>query len=200
MSPSRFGQLTAIKKVGSANGSVWQFRCDCGKSVERKLSQVKRTIKRGYVPKCDTCPDAGKHGGAGTRLHTIWINMRNRCQQPSSSRFACYGGRGIRVCDDWQDFETFRKWATASGYKEGLSIERVDVDGNYEPSNCAWIEPHQQRHNKQNSRKLTWNGKTLAPRQWAEELGISYEAIQLRVSRGWDTERIFTQPYRRRAL
>lgn len=101
-----------------------------------------------------------------------------------------YGGRGITVCDDWLRFEGFRDWAIASGYEEGLSIERVDIDAGYCPENCRWISKREQYLNRSDSHRITAFGKTQTIAEWAEETGIKYDTIERRInSYEWDPER-----------
>ena len=111
-----------------------------------------------------------------------------------------YGGRGIRVCDEWKDdFEPFMKWAQENGYKEGLSIERIDVNGNYEPSNCKWITPKEQYLNRTDSHLITAFGKTQTIKEWADESGLKYNTIERRINQyGWTAEEAVTvKPHKR---
>jgi len=91
------------------------------------------------------------HGGSNTRLYYVWHTMRQRCSNPKVAKFADYGARGIRVCEEWQDFAAFRDWAQSAGYRQGLQIDREDNDGNYEPSNCRWVTAVVQRRNRRDT-------------------------------------------------
>ena len=137
------------------------------------------------------------HGLSDTRLYRAWYNMRIRCTYPAAKCYARYGGRGISVCDEWMnDSAAFILWALANGYDDTKEIDRKDPDGDYCPENCRWVSRKAQANNKRNTRWLTWNGETKSVHEWAEELGVSIGALQLRVTRKWPIERIFTQAYR----
>ena len=106
-----------------------------------------------------------------------------------------YGGRGITVCEEWRSgFEAFRDWAFENGYQNGLSLDRIDVNGNYEPSNCRWINVEDQCHNKRQSRMYEFNGKAQDIAQWANEYGLKYATLAGRLDRGWDIEMALTEP------
>ncbi len=125
------------------------------------------------------------HGKSGTRLYRTWTDMRNRCNNHKNLHYSRYGGRGIKVCDEWQrSFDSFHAWAIANGYSDDLTIDRIDVNGNYEPANCRWITMSQQQFNKSNKRLLTVNGETKTIAQWAECTGLKYDTIWRRIKRG----------------
>ena len=135
------------------------------------------------------------------RIHRTWQNMIWRCYRKEHASYKYYGDRGITVCDEWQKFEPFYKWALANGYKNNLTIDRVNVNGNYEPSNCRWATPKQQANNKRTSRKITFNGETKTISEWAEILGISSQAMTERLnSPYWSVEAALTTPAKTRAL
>lgn len=116
--------------------------------------------------------------------------MKGRCYNKCNYKYQNYGKRGIKMCDEWlNDFMTFYNWSMSNGYKDNLTIDRIDVNGNYEPSNCRWVEDDIQRNNKTNTVYLTYNGKTQSIAQWSKELGIKETTIRSRHNRGWlDTE------------
>lgn len=136
-----------------------------------------------------------KHGGKGTKLYEIWCAMRSRCSCPKSKSYKHYGGRGIAVCKEWDtDFNSFRQWAIENGYKEELSIDRIDVNGNYEPDNCRWATAKQQTNNRTITRKIEYQGKTLALSEWSECLGIKLDTLYYRIFKlGWSIERAFNE-------
>lgn len=118
--------------------------------------------------------------------------MRRRCYDPNNKRYAQYGGRGIRICSEWDDYAAFRSWAIANGYSDELTIDRVDVDGNYCPENCRWATPKEQANNVTRNRVIDYNGKSMTMSEWASELGISYGTMNHRIQRNWDMGRIIS--------
>lgn len=121
--------------------------------------------------------------------------MRRRCNSLSASQYERYGGRGIRVCNEWDaDFRSFRKWAFENGYKEGLSIDRINNNGNYEPSNCRWATHKQQSNNQSDTLKIKYKGKTKTLHEWADILNIKPHTLYYRVYRAkWDLDRAFSE-------
>jgi hypothetical protein len=120
--------------------------------------------------------------------------MIGRCTNPKNARYADYGARGIKICDRWlNNFENFL--ADMGEPPAGLTIDRLENDGNYEPGNCAWRTPAEQARNRRNSIKLTFDGEALLLIKWAERLGVSYRTMRGRYERGWSAERIITEPY-----
>jgi len=120
--------------------------------------------------------------------------MRRRCNNPKSDYYNNYGGRGIKVCKEWNDYSNFREWALSSGYLENLSIDRIDVDGDYQPSNCRWATRKEQANNTRRNIKLTYKGVTKTATEWAREIGITKSAIFHRLDRSWTIEEIMTIP------
>lgn len=132
---------------------------------------------------------AEKHGQKGTRLYRVWCAMKERCNNPHNKRFPHYGAKGIKVCTEWAvSFETFRNWALQNGYTEGLTIDRIDCEGNYEPMNCRWVTTAQQNRNYSRNHYLTHNGQTLCITDWAKLLGIKAVTISHRLNAGKSTE------------
>ena len=133
------------------------------------------------------------HNGTRTKLYRVWCSMKERCANPNNKRFQRYGGRGISVCQEWLDFSAFQAWALVSGYTNGMTIDRVNNDGNYEPGNCRWATRAQQNRNYSRNRMLTFNGKTQCVRDWAHELGINGTTILFRLKSGKTTEEALTK-------
>lgn len=134
-----------------------------------------------------------KHRLCDHRLYSIYSNMKTRYYNKNNHHYPNYGGRGIRICDEWlNNFVVFYNWAIDNGYSEGLSIDRIDVNGNYEPSNCRFITQHEQCYNTRRNVYITYDGKTQTMKQWSKELDICYQAIYERHKRGYsDIECLF---------
>ena len=137
------------------------------------------------------------HGMSHTRLHNIWLTMRQRCEKPNCSTYHKYGAKGIRVCDEWGSFESFRDWSLANGYTDLLTIDRIDPCGNYEPSNCRWVTQKVQQNNRSNNIYLTYKGNTHSIIEWSEIMKMPLRILYDRYYRGWETNRIFEQPVRK---
>ncbi len=158
------------------------------------LQLVRKDKEDGYYP--ENCAflkidEASKtHGMRRTRLYNIWTQFKQRCTNKNNDRYEQYGGRGITVCDEWMEFEVFSKWANENGYKNSLSIDRLDVNGNYEPSNCKWSTGLEQSRNKRNTRYVTINEVTKSLSEWSEESGIPYKTLQRRLYTGCKEENL----------
>ena len=124
------------------------------------------------------------HGMTGTRIYTTWNNMKKRCLYPKHPHFEIYGGRGIGFCAEWNDFLPFYEWAMSHGYSDDLTLDRIDVNGNYEPSNCRWVDMTTQIRNRRDSRKVEIDGVVHTLKEWAEISGISFNTICTRYIRG----------------
>lgn len=135
-----------------------------------------------------------KHGGTHTRLYNIWKAMRQRCTNPKNSRYSIYGCRGIKVCKDWDDFQKFYDWSYENGYKDNLTIDRIDNNKGYSPENCRWVTYRGQANNKTNNRYLTYNNETHTLGEWSEITGIKLSTIWARLNRGWTAEETLTSP------
>ena len=132
------------------------------------------------------------------RLRDLWRGMHLRCEDEAHPSYARYGGRGISVCPSWTDFFDFKTWATASGYAPGLSLDRIDNDGNYSPENCRWVTCQEQNRNRRNNTIIEYQGERRCISEWAEILGMSKNTIRRRVLSGWPTEAILTVPPNKR--
>ena len=187
----RFGNLVVIEQTAlrASNGSVkWRCKCDCGKE---KITAAKN-LTSGKVKSCGYLnyeTKNAKHGLSDTRLYSVWNAMMSRCYNNNSKSYKCYGGRGIAVCDEWHDPKTFVEWSIKNGFKEGLTIDRKDNNGNYEPSNCRWVTRKAQMNNYSRNHLLTYNGKTQTVKQWADEKGIKYTTLLMRINKlHWSIE------------
>lgn len=206
LSGRKFGRLTCIKDVGRAKGSnvLWLCKCECGnESIVRSGKLMNgHTQSCGCLQKERCITTHTTHSlsrdqkGNRSKLYHVWDGIKQRCSNPKSTFYQDYGGRGILVCEEWNDYPNFHEWATGNGYREGLTIERKDVNKGYSPDNCCWITRLQQSRNKRNSCKLTFRGKTKLLIDWAQEIGVDSAALRLRMKRGWSVEKTLTQPLR----
>ncbi len=205
MSGRRFGRLVVIEPVGrSKEGYVlWKCKCDCGNEKITSLKYLgKGTSSCGCYSEEVHDRVRTKHGKRYSRIYGVYVSMIRRCNAPTAHEYSNYGGRGIKVCDEWQDFETFEKWAMENGYdpdaKHGrCTLDRIDTNGNYEPSNCRWTTMKSQQRNRRNNVLLTYNGETHCMSEWAELIGIPYGTFQKRIASGWSVERAITAPLNR---
>ena len=157
----KFGRLIVIKRNGSSkeHRALWLCRCECGKTKTvstRDLTslRVRSCGCLAYEHIYNMGKNSGTHYKRNTRIYTIWANMKQRCCNTNNTRFKDYGARGIKICNEWlNDFESFYNWAINNGYKENLTIDRIDVNGNYEPQNCRWSTYYEQAQNKRNTKK-----------------------------------------------
>lgn len=134
-----------------------------------------------------------KHGAVGTRLYSIYTGMLKRCRQKSTNGYERYGGRGISVCEEWRGehgFEHFRDWALSHGYEDELTLDRINTNGNYSPSNCKWSTREEQCNNRRSNVWLEYNGERHTMAQWARILNIPPATIKARYSKGWSIEDI----------
>lgn len=132
------------------------------------------------------------HGGRHSRLYRVWCGMKERCNNPNNKRYGRYGGRGIKICEAWEDFAEFQKWSEANGYSEGLTIDRIDNSGNYEPCNCRWVTQKEQNRNYSRNHRITFNGETLCIAEWSEKTGINRATILYRLQNGKPLEEVFS--------
>lgn len=171
--------------LGDVNRGFYKF---CSRSCSTTFRNLRdNPSKREDVRKKRSEAQKGipkKHGMHGTRLYQIWADMRGRCENENNHAFKYYGGRGISVCEQWKDFVEFKDWALVSGYDDELTIDRIDVNGDYEPSNCRWATRKEQGRNRRNNRSC--DGKTIA--EIAEQNGRAWNVIKHRLDRGWTYE------------
>jgi len=199
----RFNMLTVLKFVEFKNRkSYWLCKCDCGneKIVSRKDLRENRVKSCGCLRAIENKSRA-KHGLAGSKIYNTWRSMLKRCYLPSNPSYKHYGAREINVCDEWRDKEQgfihFYEWAIANGYKEGLILDRINVNGNYEPTNCRWVTPKVSANNKRNNVPVTIKGVTKNLYEWEKATGIRYQTIADRIKRGWKDEDLLKPPKKR---
>ena len=193
----KFGKLTVISEAKDLHGHlVWNCVCECGKNNKKPIFGY--ALKHGIRTHCG-CEGRSRfsnrtHGKSETKLYKVWSSMKHRCLNPNDQYFFNYGGRGISVCKEWLSFEPFNEWAMGNGYAKGLTIERIDNDGNYFPENCTWIPKTEQSSNTRKCVMLTYGGKTMNLTRWAKELGVPFPLLQGRKKRGWSDEKTIVTP------
>ena len=212
----RFGRLTVISQEPKRHTNkgfryYWKCQCECGKIVivreDLLLSHNRPTQSCGCL-KADVVklyyaenPKPNKHGHSREPLFNIWYLMKQRCENANNKSFHNYGGRGIKVCSEWDDdipgYEAFRDWSLANGYRAGLTIDRIDNDKDYSPDNCRWVDKTIQARNTRRNIWIEYNGVKKLACEWAYELNIPYKTFMSRIYRGWDIEKIIKQPLRK---
>lgn len=206
----KFGILTVIEKsYRKGRHQYWKCQCDCGNIVDARQDALKsgRTSHCGCLTKKILSISHSKRSNysmSKTRIYKIWVLMRKRCKNQNDPHYMDYGGRGITVCDEWdKSFENFKEWALANGYKDNLTIDRINNDKGYFPNNCRWATMKTQSINRRTNRILIFNGKELTATQWADELNIDSNTILSRIDvYGWSVEKALSTPvnakYRRK--
>lgn len=191
----RFGRLTVLerlpRKSKTDTNARWLCRCDCG----RATTVYGQDLKRGRTQSCG-CLQAEvrmQHGMAHTPVYAVYKQMLQRCENPNSQAYENYGGRGIKVCDEWHTFEKF--FADMGDRPKGFSIDRIDVNGNYCKENCRWVVSKVQNNNKRNNRHIEFNGETHTLGEWAEKLGVEWTILRNRIDYyNWSIEKALTTP------
>lgn len=194
----RFGRLRVLGPVQLTMDSPikkWYCKCACGKSAVVRGD----CLRQGSTSSCGclrselSAARKRKHNGKGTRLYAIWKGIRSRCNNPHRASYPRYGGRGVKICAEWNDFETFRKWAYENGYNDTLSIDRVDFCGDYCPENCRWVDVIVQANNKSNNHKLWYNNQMYSLGRLSAMSGVNGSTIKYRVEKlGMSTEQAMT--------
>jgi hypothetical protein len=192
----RFGRLVA---VAYSKPSKWICLCDCG----NKATVLSSLLRKGATKSCgclrrdktvEQCKSRTKHGMYKTPEYQAWANMLYRCTSPSCHAWESYGGRGIAVCERWKSFENF--YADMGQRPHGTSLDRIDNNGNYEPSNCAWRTYKEQQNNRRTSRVIEYNGKRMTLSQWSRETGIPISTLFGRLETHTSTNQLFNQTKR----
>lgn len=196
----RFGCLVALRSTHLSGGTAWVVRCDCGveKVVSTNSLRCRRVRSCGHLRGVANRRRLTTHGGRHTPEYKAWCDLKARCENPNTPNFNNYGGRGIRVCEEWRG--SFAAFLADVGPRPSPkhSIDRKDNDGNYEPGNVRWVTTLAQNRNRRSLRLLTYQGETLCMAEWAERVGIQRLTIWHRLSRGWSVEKSLTAPVRGR--
>lgn len=199
-----FGRLTVLKQVEDhiqpSGQHQAQWLCECNCSERNKIKVIGSNLKRGNTNSCgciykETRQVINKtHGDSQReRLYTIWANMKSRCFNKNNKDYEVYGGRGITICEEWkEDYVAFKEWALSNGYNNNLTIDRINVDKNYSPSNCRWVDMVTQENNRTNNHMLDFNGEYHTVQEWSRITGINASTLYTRLSRGWSVEKTLT--------
>jgi len=198
----RFGRLIVVEYSHNVGYTRYFLcKCDCGNTT----TVAKNALTTGKQVSCgclrrSRIADLNRLPEGYLRLGKIFIAMKRRCYDPKSNRYYRYGARGITICDEWlNNINSFRKWAISNGYKDGLSIDRINNDEGYSPNNCRWVQKSEQTSNCSKNVFITFNGKTMTLAQWGRELGIPHSTLHNRIRvHGWSVERALTEPVRQR--
>lgn len=189
----KFQRLTVIKFDGHRGVKrMWLCRCDCGELTRVETGYLKRTISCGcYARKraSEATSERNRtHGMTGTKVYSVWFDMKRRCQNKNNKRYDCYGSRGIKVCRRWNKFENFFK---DMGYPpKGKTLDRINNDGDYSPENCRWADKFQQANNRRNNRILIVKGERLTMKQASKKYDVNYHVLRDRLNKhGWEDER-----------
>ena len=179
-------------------------RCQCGAEKDISVADLLygQTHSCGCLQRERAAAYQYRHGDAYAKLYYVWKNIRERCSKPTSKAYKDYGGRGIRVCDEWQqDYATFREWAMANGYRQGLAIDRIDTNGNYCPENCRWVTSLVNNRNRRQHHYVTAFGETKLLVEWVEDprCSVCYNTLHGRIIEWeWEPEKAISTPSRRR--
>lgn len=172
------------------NGAMQKIKCKCKKCGHEWQATPNNLLHPYGCPKCSK--NACRKDVSKRLIHCL-IHMKQRCYNPNDTRYNCYGGKGIKICDEWlNDSWAFYNWALSNGYKEGLTIERKDVNKDYCPENCCWITKDKQQSNTSRNHFLTYNGRTETIAEWGRIMGLSKGVILNRLSLGWSVEDAIT--------
>ena len=191
----RFGRLVVVSLNSIDDGkAIWNCMCDCGKNI----AVSRNSLISGNTKSCGCLHNEiiqkgtnYKHGLTNTRIYKIWSGMKKRCNNPKDSNYKNYGAKNICVCNQWEnDFMNFYIWSIMNGYKDNLTIDRINNEGNYEPNNCRWVTQKEQTRNVRTNVKITIKGKTRLLTDWAKISGIDRRTISKRIQLGWKEDEL----------
>ena len=192
----KFGRLTVLRMSDKKSGrkTYWVCQCECGNIKEVRSDCLGVVNSCGCLKKEQDKVNLEanhRHKFSGTRLYNEWQGIKKRCIDKTNKRYKDYGGRGITICSEWLVPDNFFEWAIKNGYNDSLTIDRIDNDGNYEPSNCRWVDNKTQSNNRRSNILINYSGKIQTLKQWCEELNINYKRSCDRYKRGLPLEKVF---------
>lgn len=188
----RFGKLIVKYKAFTKNGfPYWHCECDCGNEIDVRVYSLTsgNTLSCGCLQKERAKTKSATHGGRFDRLYGVWTNIKTRCYNQNSSSYKDYGERGITMCEEWKNsYLAFKEWSCANGYddtaeKGKCTIDRINVNGNYEPNNCRWVDAKTQANNTRANVKYKYDGKEYTLAELADKYNINYKTLHLRITR-----------------
>jgi hypothetical protein len=195
----KFGRLTVIKENGRKHNRIaWLCKCDCGNEItltSNRLLHKEGTKSCGCIRKETATENATKHGHSNDRIYKIWLGIKKRCFNKNDKNYDRYGGRGIKLCERWLDFMNFYN-DMIDTYKDDLTIDRIDYNGDYEPNNCRWITPKEQLSNYSKNVFITINGETDTVKNMCEKYNVPYDCTVRRIKRGIEPYEALTAIYR----
>ncbi|MDD3229598.1 MAG: hypothetical protein PHE09_10320 [Oscillospiraceae bacterium] len=202
---NRYGSLVALSRVENrGKDTAWLCLCDCGNKTVVKTPN----LKNGHTKSCGCLKEKTsyrnniKHGlsqnnGHIAKLYKLWSGIKDRCLNINNPHYKEYGGRGILICEDWvSDYEAFHKWAVSNGYKECLSIDRVNNNKGYSPDNCRFVTMTEQNRNKRNNITVEYRGRKMVLSELSEICGVNYKTLYKRVMSGWSVKDAAERPVR----
>lgn len=165
------------------NKKKWRLKCHCG----NEFIAIGTAVKRGNTKSCGCTQYKRTHGQTHTKLYQVWRNMKYRCNNAKAPNYKNYGGRGIAVCDEWSnDFSKFKEWSVKNGYQEGLTLDRINNNGNYESDNCRWVDVQTQNNNKRKTLIVVIDGKEVSLKEYSVMVDIPYSTLKYRYHKGKD--------------
>lgn len=198
-----FGELKVISRADNhitpSGQKLTKWKCEC-KKCGKIIEVLAHNLTRGHTRSCGCSFTQHnlKHencvGNTVSRLYNIWAGMKARCYRKSNPRYKQYGKRGISICDEWLIFKNFETWALSNGYNDELTIDRIDNNGNYEPSNCRWVTPKIQSNNSRQNVVITFDNESHTISEWSDITGIPYKALWYRLNSGWSVQKSLTTP------
>ena len=197
----RFARLTVVSRAenSKSNQTQWLCKCDCGnEAIVRSASLINGHTKscgcyNDEIRKINT--DQTTHGLCYTRIYRIWHGIKARCGNKNSKIYRYYGGKGVTLCEEWHDFMNFYNWAMGNGYADDLTIDRIDLNGNYEPSNCRWVDKYTQMNNMSTNKYYMYNGEKMTVPQISRATGVPAYVLQFRLDKlGYSLDKAVNKP------
>ena len=190
--------ITGTFKRQKSGEAIFPVLCDCGVVTTARFRGKFGGLCCGCCAGHRRTRHQIKHGDSNSRLNRVWIGMRARCNDPKRKEYKNYGGRGIKVCDEWGDFTAFRDWALEQGWVKGLDIDRIDNDGDYSPENCRVVSRRENLRHTRHNRYLEAFGERKIMIEWVEDprCVVSYKTLESRLRMGWTSERAVSTPVR----